>query len=157
MWKTCTRSPNYVVSDQGEVKRVTAERGTVVGKILKGAPCRGYLYVSLDGQRLPVHKLVLETFRGPRAQGQVARHLDGVRVNNKLTNLVWDTREANEADKVLHGTSNRGENHGLAKLTTNDVHYIRTTKYRASELADLFGVSRGTINDVRSGRRRQWG
>jgi hypothetical protein len=46
-----------------------------------------------------------------------ACHGDGDSANNRLGNLRWDTPTNNHADKILHGTTNRGERSGTAKLT----------------------------------------
>lgn len=53
-----------------------------------------------------VHKLVLEAFVGPRPPGLEACHNDGDGMNNRLTNLRWDTHKANMADQFRHGTKN---------------------------------------------------
>lgn len=68
---------------------------------------KGYLYVTLrDGARrrkAAVHVLVLEAWRGPRpSPGYDGCHNDGIRTDNRLVKLRWDTREANQADRVTH-------------------------------------------------------
>lgn len=57
-----------------------------------------------------VHRLVLLAFRGIPQKGMVGCHNDGNPANNELSNLRWDTMQANEADKKSHGTDNRAEN-----------------------------------------------
>lgn len=99
-----------------------------------------------------VHRLVLMAFVGPCPEGMEGCHADGNRANNSLVNLRWDTREANEKDKVQHGTSNRGERNGNAKLTYEKANAIRTeyelgvSGYR--KLAKRFGVSPDTIRSI---------
>lgn len=44
-------------------------------------------------------------------------HRDGNKRNNTPFNVQWITKEENEADKIRHGTSNRGERNGTAKVT----------------------------------------
>jgi hypothetical protein len=76
------------------------------GRVLKPArSSSGYPILNL-GRRAQqfVHRLVLETFVGPRPAGHQAVHGDGDRYNNALTNLRWATRKENEADKRRHGT-----------------------------------------------------
>jgi hypothetical protein len=46
------------------------------------------------------HKLILETFVGPRPNGMVACHGVGGALDNSVGNLRWDTPEANTADRV---------------------------------------------------------
>lgn len=110
--------PNYGVTLDGRVRRLDS------GKWL--SPCAskrgGYLQVSLwhagKGRLKYVHQLVALTFHGPKPSPKhdVAHH-DGDKRNNHYSNLRWATRAENEADKVRHGRSNRGERNGAAKLT----------------------------------------
>lgn len=69
----------------------------------------GYLIVTLhrDGVRSThyIAVLVLRAFVGERpSPGHDACHGDGVRTDNALTNLRWDTKSANQFDAVRHGT-----------------------------------------------------
>lgn len=82
-------------------------------------PCpqtNGYLRVTLlssDGKQSTktVHKLVMETFVGPRPKDEEIRHLDGNKTHNTLTNLKYGTKSENAQDRVQHG---------------NDAHLRRT-------------------------------
>jgi HNH endonuclease len=51
-----------------------------------------------------VHTLVLQAFVGPCPAGMEACHYDGDKANNKLGNLRWDTKRANELDAIRHRT-----------------------------------------------------
>jgi len=104
--------PGYFVSDDG---RVFSECGMGRAKSKYGWPRRelrpgiakepGYPFVVLSGKKGRfVHRLVLETFVGPRPHGMEARHLDGDRTNNRVENLRWGTRKENVADAIKHGT-----------------------------------------------------
>lgn len=89
-----------------------AEDGTVFG--VYGRPLvpivtpKGYrtvnIYINKKLHVRTVHRVVLETFVGLRPDGMECCHGNGVRSDNRLENLRWDTHEANEADKVRHGT-----------------------------------------------------
>lgn len=70
-------------------------------------PGKGYLYWDLrDGKRrrrVPVAVAVLEAHRKPRpGPGYEACHNDGVRTDNHLAKLRWDTKKANRADTEWH-------------------------------------------------------
>lgn len=71
--------------------------------------------------------------------------------------LSWSTNSVNQMDRVAHGTSNRGEQHGRAKLAEKEVLQIRQLDgtFTRIRLAMMFGVSRRTISDVV--RKRSWG
>lgn len=58
---------------------------------------------------------------------------------------------ANAQDKVRKGRSLKGEKHNLAKLTAEDVFYIRNSKAPYSHLASKFGVAKSTIAAVKNG------
>lgn len=108
--------PNYYISNMG---KVYSKKRNGTYKVLKpfhagsnwktksGAPQVGkYEVVSLyneEGQvRRYVHQLVLHHFKGERPEGYQACHCDGNRLNNKLTNLRWDTHAANMEDAKRH-------------------------------------------------------
>lgn len=72
------------------------------------------------------------------------------------SHLSWKTRAENQADRLLHGTHNRGERQGAAKLTESDVEKIRalTGRQFQSVTAKAFGVTQQTISRVQ--RNATW-
>lgn len=94
----------YYVNKEGEVWSI---RGS--GRILKQyTNKRGYRTVSLSNghekKTHMVHQLVLLTFVGARPRGMMGCHTDGNALNNRLSNLRWDTPSSNSIDTVTHGT-----------------------------------------------------
>lgn len=159
-WLPLPRDDRYEVSDLGRV-RSWASKGrnshtrAQQPRVLKQANgSKGYLAVFPGGRFQLVHRMVLETFRGPCPDGMLACHGNGVRTDNRLENLRWDTPEANCADELLHGTSNRGMANNTAKLTESDVLYIRRSPEATSVLARRFGVTRVHIQGIR--KRKTW-
>jgi hypothetical protein len=122
----------------------------------------GYLVVGLwhsgKGKLRPVHILVALAFRGPRpSPNHDAAHHDGNKLNNHWTNIFWKTRTENEADKVRHGTSNRGERNGQAKVTDSQAAEIATRARAGEKQADLareFGLSGSAVSLISTGARR---
>lgn len=114
--------------------------------------------LSLRGKKstFTIHRLVLETFVGPRPEGGVARHLDGDPGNNDVGNLKWGTQSENMADAERHGTVARGMRLPQSKLTKHHVLAIRTAppSMTITELADAFGVSWACVQKVQ--QRRSW-
>ena len=100
------------------------------------------------------HRLVARYYLGPCPKGQEVRHLCGRGNKGCVTSshLRYGTREQNCQDRVKHGTSNRGERHGMSKLTEKEVRLIRDehaaggVTYTAIGLR--FGVARRTISDI---------
>jgi len=81
-------------------------------------------------------------------------HNDGNRANPYLSNLRWDTRKGNHADKVRHGTQPRGESVLTAKLNETIVAKIRRSQASSRELSETLGVCSSLIRQVR--RRVIW-
>lgn len=104
----------YEVSDHGQVRsldRVVAfghQQRQVRGRILGGGRSHnGVRFAVLcngpDQVQRSVHRLVLEAFVGPCPEGMEGCHWDDDNDNNHLSNLRWDTHQANEQDKVRNG------------------------------------------------------
>lgn len=101
----------YEVSNHGQVRSLDRAIHFADGRVrrydsrlmkLATGPY-GYPRVSLRGKWLQVHRLVLEAFVGPCPEGLECRHLDDVKTNNHLSNLMWGTRIENRADMVRNG------------------------------------------------------
>ena len=101
----------YEISDHGQVRSVarTASNGSPVRTRMKkqvidehGRP-RVYLHVDGKKHTRRVARLVLEAFVGPCPQGMEACHWDDDATNNHLSNLRWDSRSANQIDRLRNG------------------------------------------------------
>lgn len=154
----------YEVSNLGRVRSLMYvtkawERPRAEPFVLRATPGNnGYPAVHLSFgkvcKRHSVHRLVMIAFAGPEPDGMEVAHKDGVRTHCALSNLEWKTRKDNHADKLIHGTSQRGERCGKAKLTWAQVQEIRRRYRRRSmvcggaALAREFGVSEFAIQSV---------
>ncbi len=156
----------YEVSNIGRVRSVA--RVTVAGQPLRGklfvlqVCTNGYMAVNFrkDGKsiRCLIHRLVLQAFVGPAPEGMVCCHNNGVRTDNRVENLRWDTIANNHADKRLHGTVTAGIRNPAAKVTDEQVEEIirlRRTGKLLRELKVQFGLSEGHISDLCQGKRRR--
>jgi hypothetical protein len=151
-WRRHPRLIDYEVSTLGRVRRLTAKRGTYSGRLKRPTlSTTGYLVVNLDGKPRKVHALVLETFIGPRPPKCDACHNDGVRTNNVLVNLRWASRSENMADARAHGTLTEGAKHGHAKLTAEDVAWIRfhaSAGVLQKDIATRYKITRGHVSEI---------
>jgi hypothetical protein len=104
--------------------------------------------------------VVAEQFHGPRPSGQhQVRHLCGNRPCCNPTHLAWGTQSDNEMDKVRHGVSNRGERHGMGKLTERQVLAIRKRCARGENqtvVGGAYGISQQTVSDIVRGNLWSW-
>lgn len=162
-WRPVVGFPGYEVSDQGEVKSLA--RRNLQGamrreRILKtDVTWAGYHLVRLarDGVKIPrtVHSLVLEAFVGPRPEGLETRHLNGVRSDNRLSNLTWGTTTENRADQKRHGTGVQGANNPTAFLTEVDVERVfdlRRAGYSQQKIANWIGAQQTTVSKILLGK-----
>ena len=156
----------YEVSTDGQIRRGTdcPENGLRRGTIKKHRVDRfGYARVTCrrpDGKPVIVspHIAVLQAFVGPRPLGYDASHLNGIRLDNRLENLAWETASENHLRKIEHGTIVRGEKHKCSKLTEKQVVDIRQ-KYvpgvtRYIDIANEYGVSNVLIGRIVN--RKAW-
>ncbi len=120
---------------------------------------QGYLRTSLGSFRrdIVVHRLVIEAFVGPCTDGCEVNHKDGVKTNNRPENLEYTTRAGNCQHMWAMGLGRngdpRGERNGRAKLTVENVRFIREhPEIGGPTLARMFGVSHPAIYRVRNGK-----
>ncbi len=121
----------------------------------------GHGCVRYQGRLWRAHRLLCTWAHGePPNPSDFAAHGCG---NGHLSccnkrHLRWATQSENEADRIEHGTSNRGERCGASKLTRAEVQEIRrqSVERRSSELARQYDVSDSTIFDILSGRTWKW-
>ncbi len=154
----------YEASDRGNLVRVWKSKKKPITVVY----CKrhGYGYVTLCGggtkHRTKIHHVVLKAFgHFPTKEMNQARHLDGVKTNNWLSNLKWGTAKENHADKVLHGRNNgawRGQKHHNAKLTdaaVQKIHVLLREGFYQRDIAQLFGVTQSNISKIATGVSRQ--
>lgn len=123
---------------------------------------RGYVRVCLYSKTVkPVHRLVLEAFVGPCPEGMQACHNNGIRDDNRVENLRWDTPKGNSLDKAKHGTKSRryGECNVHSKLSDAQVEEIRSLrgKVMGVELARMYGVSPALVCMIQRNQTRTHG
>lgn len=130
-----------------------------------------------------VARLLLTAFIGPDS-GRVAHHLDGNIYNNTLENLVWADLHTVAKSMLDRGATARGDRHGArlkpwtvkkgkdhgmainpdaavrgeqvwkAKLTEDEVRFIRISDLPTSELSKMLGVNTSNIRHIK--RRLTW-
>lgn len=117
------------------------------------------------------HSIIALTFLGPRNQGQEVCHIDGNRQNNAIENLEYGTKAENMRHRDLHGTTAKGDRHGMrihkglvagerngkARLTSEIVLEIRR-RYKQghtqAQLAGNYGIKEPAVWKILN--RRTW-
>ena len=149
----------YLVSDDGRVFSEYRAGNASHRELKQEKIWSGYRRVRLAteqppyGEKVLVHVLVLEAFVGPRpSPSHEARHMDGNKENNTVANLAWGTATDNRLD--------RSKLTGGHKLTEDDAKEIKRLLSERDmfqwQIAELFDVSRATINDIACGRTWNW-
>jgi len=94
----------YEASHCGQIRSL--DKAGRRGRVLKQRTLdNGYRIVMMSKggkyQNKLVHRLVLAAFTG--GYGPQCRHLNGIRVDNRLENLAWGTPADNAKDQLRHG------------------------------------------------------
>ena len=161
--KSIPNFPNYRITRDGQIWS-KPRLGTKGGFRQLSLSKFGYFTIDLwhDGkcQVCFVHRLVLETYVGPRPKNMEACHFNGNKTDNKVGNLRWDTKSENSLDSVRHGThaglKRKGEKHPLSKLTEDKVRVIRylrnVAKFSLKDIAWQFDIAFQTVSKICTGR-----
>jgi len=162
-WRTIKDFPDYAVSNQGRVKRITGNRYSKAGRLLKPfANEKGYLMVGLMLNKIKktrkVHLLVAGEFMEPCPPGMECNHVNGNKEKNRQGNLEWITHKKNVQNAWEMGLCPvlRGEKNGHAMLTDDSVRDIKRLLAAGikpqTEIAISYCVHPTTINAIKKGR-----
>ncbi len=158
----------YSVSDEGEVFSYISGSKK---RLMPNKNQDGYLCVALGlgykktMKHYRIHRLVAEAFiENPDGKATV-NHKDGIKANNNVANLEWNTHQENMEHAFENGLippppCSRGELNGMAKLKEYQVKQVRflLSKRDAyginqTDIAKLFGVSFQQISKIKLGLR----
>jgi len=158
-WKRIKGYGNYLVSNKGRVFNYKFK------KFLKRRKNQdGYLLVTLSKNGIvktqKVHRLVAIAFIENPENKPTVNHIDGIKMNNFVSNLEWNTYSENTQhgyDIGLH-KSVKGSKHYRAKLSEKEVLEIRrifaTGEYTKTALGEMFDVSQMLISYIVN--RKRW-
>ena len=123
----------------------------------------GYHHISFykKGKRTTrlLHRVVLETYRGPCPKGSEALHNDADKSNNGILNLKWGTKQENMEDSKKYFMAHGGTNSAMAKLTPQNVKDIRSLVKQGMsnrKVAKLFDVDHSAISRINTGKTYRW-
>lgn len=159
----------YQASNLGRIKSlgrfVSGRNGhprqlkTTILKPRKGK--RGYEIIALSKnstrKMVPVHRIVLMSFKKNPLNKRCVNHKDGNKLNNRLNNLEWAT----DLENMNHAWDNnlmnpkRGSEVGNSKLNEVDVFKIKAlmkTGMTQVRIAKIFNCSDNAISDINVGR-----
>lgn len=157
-YKTITGLSKYQIREDGEIVSNWSEPKVLAGGTDKDGYRKFVLIDDLGARRyLRRASLVCTAYHGPRPRGKNVRHLDGSRTNDRPDNLAWGTQAENCADKLLHGTIQRGNNSGTAKITEAQALAVKAMLPKKTRvISEKLGISKHTINNIRYGNSWSW-
>lgn len=148
--RPCSGFYGYYISTSGDVWSRYVDYRVKTDRLLRKMQPRvnkyGYQQVNLrhnsHRKTVTVHRLVCETFIGPRPKGAQVHHKDKDRANNSLENLEYLSHREHMMTM------------GRVKLTPGDVADIRRRRREGEKtrvLAEEYGVAGSTISNAVSG------
>jgi hypothetical protein len=165
IWKDITGYEGmYQVSSMGRVKSIdrivfrSRNGNTKVNDLImkQGNGHSGYKLITLHKNGKPktfrINRIVAIHFIDNPENKTDVNHKDGIKSNNSVSNLEWNTGKENISH--AHKTGLRNGNH-RKKLTKDQVLYIKANyvrlKVTVPYFAKLFGVSESCIRHIVSG------
>ena len=166
-WKVIPHSPDYAVSNQGRVMRITDDNPTYPGRMLKRQSDKdGYLRVFFSKHNritkpYKVSRLVALCFLGPCPLGKQVNHKNAIKTDDTPDNLEYLTPKENTNHAISLGLWKppKGESHWHTKLTEKDVLAIvelGNLGWSLPKIGKQFNISKQTIFDILHGRRWNW-
>lgn len=153
----------YEVSDMGNVKSLRREVRMPKGgiriveeKLLVMLYLRGYqrCHLAKDGRvkNAQVHRLVAEAFiPNPENKPQV-NHKNGIKTDNRASELEWATHRENEDHATVNGLKASGERNSNSVLNPESVQRLLARREETGlsiyALAGEFGVSKSTVSNI---------
>ena len=147
----------YQISNYGRVKSLKCSKPHVLKPSLD---CDNYLCCSLtkNGKtfRVAVHRFVAKAFISRRGNNLQVNHKDGCKVNAFVGNLEWVTPSENMQHAYATGLAKKGEKSHTAKLTDEQVRFIRENPNNLSvpKIAAFLSVSVRTVRNLQLGKYR---
>lgn len=114
---------------------------------------KGYLRICLciPSKKITytLHRLIAIAFLGDPGKLHV-NHIDGDKLNNKISNLEYCTHLQNMEHAIKMGLTVKGVNHHNAKLNPKKVSEIRLSNLTGRELAEIYNVCEATIREAKT-------
>ena len=124
----------------------------------EGSLTRGYGMIKLSGQNIYATHAALMLYGPPRPTGAIACHHCDVPACVNPDHLYWGSQADNMQDMVTRARARppRGEDHGMAVLTLDQVMEIKSSPEGPTIIARRLGIRLSAVEDIRYGRAWKW-
>lgn len=156
----------YQASTEGQVRskdRTVVQRNRWGGSHIKMVPSqiiapnryhKGYASVVLydinhESKRYEVHRLIAETFIGPKPDGHHTHHINEDKTDNRVTNLRYEKAGHHVA---IHVSGERCHSAQLTERQVIEIRVLLQSGHTLTSLAEQFKMSKGAISHIKQGR-----
>lgn len=145
------RLPSLLWDFMSRVDNAPTERGC---RLWLDSDADRYGSFKFEGQVLAAHRVSYVLFVGPILDDLHVLHRCDVPKCVHPMHLFLGTEADNHADKAAKGRASAGAHNGSAKIDEAQVLAIFQAAGRHEDIAKRFGVAKGTVSHIKTGR--QW-
>ncbi len=165
--------PNYVghykVSSLGNIESIERQIWSVKNKCFNTLKSRllkplltkhGYLRVCLQKKDkcnyIFIHRLVAISFIENNLNKTQVNHINGIKTDNRVENLEWNTPSENRkhAFKIGLSSARKGESSNMCKLTEIKVKEIRNSNLSQEKIAFIYNIKQSTVSNIKT--KKTW-
>lgn len=146
----------YFLNENGNIFSYPKKCFKGIREIFPNKVKNGYLMIDLCKDKKVkkhlMHRLIAETFLENPLNKEQVNHINGIKNDNRLVNLEWNTRSENQLHSIKLGLrTTTGEKNSQSKLNSEQILLIFNDKRPYKQIQKDFNISISTISDIKRG------